>query len=120
MVTLIRSSEELESIFEDLSQQTSATDGDNEVDEELKERIKQSFDKIKCVYPHINTRQKLESSSVEELLGHPDVQPVLGTTKAIEKRTRPQLSDEIRIYIDSGDSNGMAHWPLVTIVKICK
>ncbi len=110
---------ELESIFEDIhTEQASATEGDgeNEVDEERKGRIKQSFDKIKCVYPHINTRAKLDSASVEELLA--PVSPLLGSTKLIEKRTRPQLSDEIRQYIDSGDNTASVHWPLVSVVRL--
>ncbi|KAE9365442.1 hypothetical protein N431DRAFT_549648 [Stipitochalara longipes BDJ] len=108
---------ELESIFEDIH--ASATDENNEVDEERKERIKQSFDKIKCVYPHINTRSKFESTSVEQLLEDSAVFQLLGSTQTIEKRTRLQLSDAIKSYIDSGDNTGSAHhWPLVGRVRV--
>jgi hypothetical protein len=109
---------ELESIFEDIH--APETDEDNEIDKERKERIKQSFDKIKCVYPHINTRAKLESSSAEELLDNPKVRDLLGSTMTIEKETRSQLSDEIKQYLDSGDNHGSTHWPLVALVRVCK
>jgi len=110
---------ELTTIFEDID--GSASDEGDEVDEERKERIKQSLDKIKCVYPHINTRSKLESASVEQLLEDAEVFKLLGSTQKIRKRTRHQLSDAIRQYIDSGDNTGSAHyWPLVGRVRVCK
>jgi hypothetical protein len=111
--------EELQSIFEDLEQE-STNEGDNAVDEEQKERIKQSLDKIKCVYPHINTRSKLESTSIDSLLESPEVEVcnVLGSTRTIEKRTRAQLSDAIRPCIDSGDNSGSSHWPIVKLVRL--
>lgn len=112
--------EELESIFEDLrAEQVSATDEDNEIDEERNERINQGLDKIKYVYPHINTRQKLESASVEDLLT--EVRDVLGSTKLIEKHTRSAFSDEIRQYIDSGEqsSKKTPHWwPLIKLCRV--
>lgn len=111
--------EELTAIFEDIP--GSATDEDNEVDEERKERIKQSFDKIKCVYPHINTCSKLESASVAQLLEDAEIFKLLGSTQTIKKRTRHQLSDAIRQYIDSGDNTDSAHyWPLVGRVRVCE
>jgi hypothetical protein len=109
--------EELQSIFEDL-EQASTNEEDNAVDEEQKERIKQSLDKIKCVYPHINTRSKLESTSIDYLLESPEVCNVLGSTRTIEKRTRAQLSDAIRPCIDSGDNSDSSHWPIVKLVRI--
>lgn len=109
--------EELQSIFEDL-EQASTNEGDNAVDEEQKQRIKQSFDKIKCVYPHINTLSKLKSTSIDCLLEFPEVCNVLGSTTKIEKRTRTQLSDAIRPCIDSGDNSGSSHWPIVKLVRI--
>jgi hypothetical protein len=116
-ITLAEWREELQSIFEDL-EQASTNEGDDAVDEEQKERIKQSLDKIKCVYPHINTRSKLESTSIDCLLESPEVCNVLGSTRTIEKRTSAQLSDAIRPCIDSGDNSGSSHWPIVKLVRI--
>jgi hypothetical protein len=112
--------EELDSLFEELcGEQVSATDEDNDIDEERIERINQGLDKIKYVYPHINTRQKLESASIEDLLT--EVRDILGSTRLIEKHTRSAFSDEIRQYIDSGEqsSKKTPHcWPLIKLCRV--
>ncbi len=115
-------SRELKSLFEDI-QAASGSGTDDEDDEgeaERKDRINQSFDKIKYVYPHIRSLAKLGTVSVEELLNHPEVRDVLGSTKPIAKPSKNQLSTAILRYIDSGDHNDKisSHWPLVKLVKV--
>jgi hypothetical protein len=110
---------ELESLFEDIrAEQISAGDDDNEIDEERKERINQGFDKIKCVYPHINTRQKLEAATVESLLS--EVQGVLGSVQPVEKATRSEFYLSISRLIDSGDRNNRKTPHYWAIIKLCR
>jgi hypothetical protein len=120
-VTTAEWNQELHLLFEDLqSAALDAGDDDGDNDLERARRIDQSFDKIKYVYPHINSRAKLLSTSVEELLGHPEVRDVLDSTKKIFKSTKKQFAASIKRYIDSGDPDGKtsSHWPLLKLVKV--
>jgi hypothetical protein len=120
-VTKAEWKQELQQLFEDL-QAVALDAGDDNDDNDLERtrRIDQSLDKIKYVYPHINSRAKLLSTSVEELLGHPDVRYVLDSTKKIFESTKKQFAASIKHYIDSGDQDGKTstHWPLLKLVKV--
>ena len=120
-ITTTEWEQELQLLFEDLQAVASGEAGDDDEDDsERAERIKKAIDKIKYVYPHINTRQKLVSTSVEELMSHPDISAVLSSTKTIAQSTKKKFALAIRRYIDSGDSDGKtsAHWPLVKLVRV--
>lgn len=113
--------QELQLLFQDLEAVASEETGDDdENDSERAERINQAMDKIKYVYPHIDTRQKLASASLEGLMRHPDVRGVLNSTIPIAHSSKKSFAAAIKGYIDSGDSDGKtsAHWPLVKLVKV--
>ncbi|KAH7390044.1 hypothetical protein BKA64DRAFT_757002 [Cadophora sp. MPI-SDFR-AT-0126] len=112
--------DELERFFEDLEAPVARDDDqDEESDIERRERIKETFDKLKCVYPHIKSMDKLRSSSVEKLLLDPAVCNLLGTVVKVKCATKMQFSKMIKSHIDSGDSDGTsAQWPLVKLVRV--
>ena len=112
--------EELAQLFQDIEASIAGEDDDEEVDTERQDRIKQMLDKIKYVYPNINTLDKLKASSVEALLSHPHVRDILGGSKTVSMGSRSQFSAAIKGYIDSGESNqkDFAYWPLVKLVKV--
>lgn len=111
---------ELNQLFIDINVEL---DEDNEDDEERDNRVSDTFDKIRCVYPHIQSREKLDTMSVEELIEHPCVRDALGKTRRISHKDQSVFSSKIREFADSGDSDGgvSALWPLVKLVELyCK
>lgn len=112
---------ELEQLFTDLAMSSTEED-DMEEDEERESRINEIFDKLKCVYPHIRTRENLQEMSVEKLMEDPYVMQMLGNPKNISGSELISFASAIRPYIDSGVSGKhSAPWPLVKIVQVyCK
>lgn len=76
--------QELDQIFTDLKYD----ENDDDDDEEREHRMKETFDKIRYVYPHIQRREKLKTTSVEKLLGHPSVKDVLGKQAKLKMETK--------------------------------
>ncbi|EKD14365.1 uncharacterized protein L3040_008278 [Drepanopeziza brunnea f. sp. 'multigermtubi'] len=116
---------ELEKLFQDISDQALNKDGeDGEPDLERDMRIKTAFQKLTCVYPHIETIADLKSYTVSNLLNHPNIKDVLGKTRHIVKETLDEFAAAIKPYIDSskskqgGGKQSFAHWPLVKLVQL--
>ncbi|KAK0105169.1 hypothetical protein ONS95_004433 [Cadophora gregata] len=110
--------DELERFYEDL-EAPAATDDDQESDTERRERIKETLDKLKCVYPRVKSVEQLRSSSVEQLLQDPAVCNLLGRVVKVKSGTKVQFSNTIKNHIDSGDNDGTAaQWPLVKLVRV--
>ena len=88
--------------------------------QELSDRINQTFDKIKVVYPHIKSLECFQKSRISELLSHPKVRDVLSTTKSIANSEGGDFSATVKPYIDSDAAakEELCHWPLVKLVKL--
>ena len=116
---------ELEKLFKDISDHAQNKDGDDgEVDLERDLRMKTAFGKVKCVYPHIKAMTDLVTYSAENLLDHPNIKSVLGTSKFFNSGSREEFSTLIKPYIDSsnskegGSGKSFAQWPLVKLVSL--
>lgn len=116
---------ELEKLFQDISDQALNKDGDDgEPDLERDMRIKTAFQKLKCVYPLIKTIADLKTYTVKNLLDHPNVKGVLGTTISFTGAHREDFASQIKPFIDSsnskegGSSKSFAQWPLVKLVHL--
>ena len=86
-------------------------------------RIKAAFQKLRCVYPHVNSYKDLKTCSVQNLLDHPNVKGILGKSKVISDPTRDGFAAKIKPFIDSSNSKEeggklFAQWPLVKLVRI--
>ncbi|KAH8820314.1 hypothetical protein F5884DRAFT_866052 [Xylogone sp. PMI_703] len=112
---------ELNQLFEDLGE-SDMPDDDDDIEEDLDRegRIAESVDKLKYVYPQINTTEKLKEHSAEELLEHPAVRDVIGTTREIYGGDKESFADILRQYTESDEygKKTSALWPLVKVVKI--
>jgi hypothetical protein len=123
-VTLSEWRHELEQILTDITSPPPDDDSDDgEPDKERRMRIKTTFDKLRCVYPHLKSIDQLKATSINDLLEHPDVRDILGEesfVKCIAERYSPDFSNAITSHVASGDpdSDSTAHWPLVKQVKI--
>ncbi|KAF4627197.1 hypothetical protein G7Y89_g10955 [Cudoniella acicularis] len=114
-------SSELEQIFEDTNSEIAGREGENdEPDTERVERVRQTLDKLRAVYPHIKSIESLRSTTTFDLLNHNAVCEILGGTRSIELGSRSEFSQAIAKYVDSGNSSKkkFAQWPLVKLVKI--
>lgn len=70
----------------------------------------------------------MAQSTVEQLMRHPPVRDVLGTTKKISHRHSETFYQRLQHYVDSKEKNGdkgekgakqaMEFWPLIKVVKI--
>ncbi|KAK2767865.1 tat pathway signal sequence [Colletotrichum kahawae] len=79
-----------------------------------------SVAKARAVYANMDSKVLL-GSSANDLIRHPDVHKVLGTTREFKAATGEELELLIKLYIDSGDKNdkeAIAYWPLVKAVRI--
>jgi Dynamin family len=84
-----------------------------------------AYAKIKAVYPKF-TRDEIANASVRELMRHPSVKNVLGTTKTVEQAHPNRFYRVLQSYVDSkekltGDkkqAKEMEYWPLIKVVKI--
>ncbi|KUJ08363.1 uncharacterized protein LY89DRAFT_742198 [Mollisia scopiformis] len=102
-------------------EQHAVGDEDDGAEEENRDLIQQTFDKVKVVYPRIRSLESLRSNySVEKLLNDPDVRHILGSKQAIKSPTKTKLAEEIKNHIDSGNGGDDAsnYWPLVKFVKV--
>lgn len=75
--------------------------------------------KILAVYPSLDTRTLTESSSAQ-LVEHPNVRELLGTTKTVKAPTASEIREQVEPYVDSNDKDDdtAAYWPLVKVVRI--
>ncbi|KAI8170264.1 Nuclear GTPase SLIP-GC [Colletotrichum sp. SAR 10_70] len=79
-----------------------------------------SVAKARAVYANMDSKVLLRSSA-DDLIRHPDVHEVLGTTREFKASTGEELELLIKLYIDSGDKNdeqAIAYWPMVKAVRI--
>ncbi|KAI8280606.1 hypothetical protein K4K60_004751 [Colletotrichum sp. SAR11_57] len=79
-----------------------------------------SVAKARAVYANMDNEFLLDSS-VDELMGHPNVREVLGATQTFKAAKAEELRDMIERYIDStdkDDDDAVAYWPLVKAVRI--
>lgn len=113
---------ELEQLFTDIREQDSAGEDDDIEDEhiEREKRIAESLDKLKCIYPGMNTVAKLKKSTMTELLNHPSIQNIVGTTREIFKDDKDSFARILQEYTESSEYKGKtgALWPLVKTVKV--
>ncbi|RFU34362.1 hypothetical protein B7463_g1957, partial [Scytalidium lignicola] len=113
---------ELEQLFADFREQDSSNEDDDieENDLEREIRIAESVDKLKHIYPQINTMEKLKNSSVEELLQDAVVRDIIGTTKEIHGRDKEAFAEILSQYTESNEyyKKTSALWPLVKIVRV--
>lgn len=114
---------ELERLYCDLKAKDH-NDGDyGEVDLDRNERIKETFQKVQEVYPHIKNTDALSKSSVISLLEHENVRCILGKSKEIHCADAKQFASMIKSYIGStastdGTTKAFAQWPLVKKVSL--
>ncbi|TID02590.1 Nuclear GTPase SLIP-GC [Colletotrichum higginsianum] len=75
--------------------------------------------KILAVYPSLDTRTLTESSSAQ-LVEHPNVRELLGTTKTVKAPSASEIREQVEPYVDSNDKDDdtAAYWPLVKVVRI--
>lgn len=78
-----------------------------------------SLAKIQAVYSELEVEVLADSTSLQ-LVEHPNVRQVLGTTKVMKAPTAQDLRDQIEPYVDSKnkDDDTAAYWPLVKVVRI--
>ncbi|KAF5500731.1 Nuclear GTPase SLIP-GC [Colletotrichum siamense] len=82
--------------------------------------VAKSVAKARAVYANMDSKVLL-GSSVNDLIRHPHVHEVLGTTREFKASTGDELESFIKLYIDSGDKDGekaIAYWPMVKAVRI--
>jgi hypothetical protein len=115
---------ELDDLFQDLAAQKEGDDGDeNNPDLERDLRIKEAFQKVKCVYPELETLEKLGLQSTESLLSHSNVVDILGKEQTYTSSEIYEFAAYIKPYVASGateikSGNMYAQWPLVRLVKL--
>ncbi|TVY41981.1 Nuclear GTPase SLIP-GC [Lachnellula occidentalis] len=115
---------ELEALYQDVSDKADNKDGeDGEPDLERDLRIKSSFQKLRCVYPHVNRIEDLRKYSVESFLTHPNVRDILGKSEHLSDPILDGFAAKIKSFIDSSSSKGeggnlFAQWPLVKVVRL--
>ncbi|PVH76323.1 hypothetical protein DL98DRAFT_641647, partial [Cadophora sp. DSE1049] len=111
---------ELDQFYLDLNAPAAADNDDDTDDSERKERIKELFDKLKCVYPKIKKIEHAQSTCADRLAVDPVVRGLLGTTTKIRHADKRSFAQEIMTHIDSGNFNGekSARWPLVKLVRV--
>lgn len=99
-----------------------ANDGDDEQDQERDARIKTTFHKLKCVYPHIRTIDELSNYTISELMKEPNIKDILGESTTIFDHSQDRFAARIMPFIDSrGTKSGsvsFAQWPLVKLVRL--
>lgn len=124
---------EVQQLFEDF-ESWEATDADSEDDSEddgedherhieIYQRMNNTIEKIKWLYPDIQSVEDLDSTTAEELLDEPHVQKMLDSKKYVHATTESAFADNIKQYIESskpkkGDKVVISLWPLVKVVRI--
>lgn len=76
--------------------------------------------KVNAVYPGLDSKSLIDRGP-ESLVGLPEVESVLGGTRALKSPSAEELRDLIAPYVDSHDKDGedeIAYWPLVKAVRI--
>jgi hypothetical protein len=85
-----------------------------------------AYDKIRCVYPFLKSDEiKRAKFEVHELVEHPSVRNLLGTTKRIASATSEEFLSLLQRFIDSKekspgkkkDPDAIEFWPLIKVVK---
>ncbi|TVY48098.1 Nuclear GTPase SLIP-GC [Lachnellula cervina] len=115
---------ELVTLFKDVTDQAQNKDGDDgEIDLHRNERIKTAFQKLKCVYPYIDSPKDLKNYSVKSLLSHPNVKDILGKKEFISETTLKGFATKIKPFIDNSSSKEdggelFSQWPLVKVVHL--
>lgn len=114
---------ELTTLYEDVTEDSKFGIGDDdEPDLDRNERIAKAFHKLKCVYPEIKDLEDLKCHSVEQLMEHPNIKPILGKTQYYTSESLEVFAGLIKPFIDSSTSKGkkaqsyFAQWPLVKMV----
>lgn len=112
---------ELQQLYHDiLGDSTDDEDEDEGLNSEKANRIEQTFDKVKNVYPDLKILDDLKSVSLAQLLDNPYVTNKLGSITRIAKSRKSEFAAEIRSYVDSGnpESDIPTIWPLVKLVRV--
>ena len=110
---------ELEQLYRDLEALAGNDTGDGDgMDIELGTRIDAVMERVRAVYPFIDTKQDLKKTSIAKLMKHSNVQN-LGKELDFTGTNLKDFSSQIRQYIVSsvGDKK-FAPWPLVKIAQI--
>jgi hypothetical protein len=88
-----------------------------------------AYAKIKAVYPKY-TREMLQESSVEELMGHANVRDVLGGRREFVESDSLHFYKRLQFYVDSKEKTSsekkkeknppreMEFWPLIKVVRL--
>ncbi|TVY88490.1 Nuclear GTPase SLIP-GC [Lachnellula willkommii] len=110
--------------WQNVSDKAENKDGkDGEPDLERDLRIKSSFQKLRCVYPHIISIEDLRKYSIESFLTHLNVKDILGKQEHISDPTLDGFAAKIKSFINSSSSKGeggnlFAQWPVVKVVRL--
>ncbi|KAG4429176.1 hypothetical protein IFR05_015342 [Cadophora sp. M221] len=93
---------ELEELFADkLAWDQGAGKENEEIDFDMLQRMTATLSKIKCLFPKLQTLDDLKSTSVQELLGHPEVQRLLDSKQDITSNNLPKFTEAIKRYIEA-------------------
>ncbi len=80
--------------------------------------VKNTLDKLRAVYPSLNT-SALRTTSPESLLTDTSVKAVLGDVKELYAATAESFSKQLMPFVNSETANGkMKYWPLIKVVRV--
>jgi GTPase SAR1 family protein len=96
---------------------------DDEVDIEAYQQMLTTIEKIKWVYPYLQTVDDIDNTSAEVLLNEQHVQKMLDSKEEVQASSEPSFARDIKKYIESskpkqGDKAAISLWPLVKVVRI--
>jgi len=119
-------SKELEDLFEDKRQWDLYADDEDEGEErdtEIWQRLLNTIEKIKWLYPSLKNPDDLNKTSAKQLLSKPHVLKMLDSKKGLCAKTEAAFARDIKKYIEStapkeGDDVSVSLWPLVKVVRI--
>jgi predicted GTPase len=115
---------ELQQLYDDWILWKSGPDGEDDLpDVEVYERMNNTVEKFKWVFPNLQKIEDLSKTSAEELLKKQHVRKILDNKIYVQEPTESTFATAIQKYIESSkpnseDEEAIAFWPLVKVVRI--
>ncbi|RPA80573.1 hypothetical protein BJ508DRAFT_128648 [Ascobolus immersus RN42] len=121
-ITFIKASEwrrELERLMKEINEEEILSDNALDYDEDVQE----VWEKLKAVYPRIQTLPHLRALSVEELVLEESVKTLFSSVETIKHTSSSAFAEAISVYVENqthaeGSGNGLQYWPLIESVKL--